>query len=123
MGVSSSPKATQLVRGRIGMQTQEVQLQSSKPLLWSCPVPSHVSSCPTPGRFPRGCGQWSRALGSPALPIFMPNNDLSSKQLGTSPKTDSCQRQLTKSLLHTRRVGLWHGAAGAVRASETVSSR
>lgn len=87
----------------VRIQTQEAELQSpgcndkAMPRLRLCPAAPQrhraVHSQPPPQRLGRGqrsavSGQQSRALGCPALPIFVFDNYLSSEQLGTSPKTE-----------------------------------
>lgn len=123
---------------RVRIQTQEAELQSpgcsdsAMPLLRLClAAPQRhraVHSQPPPQRL--GCGQrsavsgqQSRAWGCPVLPIFVFDNYLSSEQLGTSPKTDPCQRQLTNSHMSIHRVGRWHWGGRGQSAAGTISSR
>lgn len=127
----------------VRIQTQEAELQSpgcndkAMPRLRLCPAAPQrhraVHSQPPPQRLGRGqrsavSSQQYRALGCPALPIFVFDNYLSSEQLGTSPKTDPCQRQLTNSHMSICQGeggwGLWHrGGGGGQSVAGTISSR
>lgn len=104
----------------VRIQTQELESRAqalTTRLCHSCGLalwPHQDTELPLAASFlPRGCaavsGQWSKASGHLALPVFVPGNYLSSEQLGISPKTDPCQRQLTNSHRSESRVGLWHG--------------
>ena len=68
-----------------------------------CYSQRHGATCLQPAAQRLGCGQQSRASGCPERPVFVPDNYPSSEWLGTSPKTDPCQRQLTKSHMSIRR--------------------